>query len=452
MIIALVYPATEFDMEFHREALPNGLLSIASVVEKNQERSVDLFDPRHLGKALPEKEDINKYSVIGFTAMSMQMNHCLKLIRKVREMGFSGKLVIGGPHASVSPDTFKNFDGIDAVFIGEAEITFPLFLDWLSGGNEIPQNTWVKNNDGRWDIVEGQPYVEDLDTLPLPARDKLANRIKELKWINIFSARGCPYNCKFCQPSKRILFGRKIRKRTPESLVAEIKMAINSYGITSFSIDDDTFTFDRKAVERFCELIEPLNLQWACQTRSDVKAETLKKMRQAGCWLVFVGAESGSQKVLNLMGKNNSVENNLQFIHDCNKHGIRTWCNIILGYPGETEEDMKLTLEFVRKAKATRVCVSQATPFPGTYLVQDNPSDVVSLNYDDMGRHVTTVKFHSMEASQKTIERYRDKISRGWDIPLQADPIPPSFWIGWALRKSARPFQKIISLKREFTR
>ena len=130
--------------------------------------------------------------------------------------------------------------------------------------------------------------------------------------------------------------------------------------------------------------------------------------------MIFVGVESGSQRVLNLMGKSNSVAANHRFIRWCNELGIQTWCNIILGHPGETEKDMKLTLRFVDRAQPTCVCVSQATPFPGTFLWERNREDVIEATWDAMARHIRLPKFQSMSHLQPQIEDYTFRISRGW--------------------------------------
>ena len=142
--------------------------------------------------------------------------------------------------------------------------------------------------------------------------------------------------------------------------------------------------------------------------------------------MIFVGVESGSQRVLNLMGKSNSVAANHRFIRWCNELGIQTWCNIILGHPGETEKDMKLTLRFVDRAQPTRVCVSQATPFPGTFLWERNREDVIEATWDAMARHIRLPKFQSMSHLQPQIEDYTFRISRGWERLFSPHEVPPS--------------------------
>ncbi len=413
--LCLIYPASDFDIEHHKDALPNGLLSLAAVVEQVSQHAVDVFDARNT-KAMPD--DPSRYDVIGFTSMSMQIKHALHLVARVREQGFRGKIIFGGPHASVTPEHLMANADIDAVFIGEAEISLLKYLAFLEGLPEQLERVWVRDKQGQWQFHEGSTYIPDLDILPLPAREKFAHVIKRNKFINIFTARGCPFNCKFCQPTKRILFGNKVRRRSIDHIIAEIDDAINKYGITGFSIDDDTFTYNKKLLIEFCHKIKQYKLSWSCQTRCDIDEETLLIMKGAGCRLVFIGAESGSQRVLDLMDKNIQVASNYDFVKRCNRLGIKTWCNIILGYPGETLEDMQQTHKFIEEAKPTRACVSQATPFPGTYLFDEHKEDIIPMDWDAMARHVHQPKFNSMKHLQPYIQHYVKVCSVGWDQPL----------------------------------
>jgi radical SAM superfamily enzyme YgiQ (UPF0313 family) len=426
--IAFVYPATEFDIINHKDSLPNGLLYLAAVIEKENVAEVSLFDARH-GEALPANP--SEFDVIGFTAMSMQIDHAVELVQKVREQGFTGKIVFGGPHATVAPESLMQNPMIDAVFLGESEISFLLYLQFLNGTLPAPPATvllrkathaaFVAEDDGAPFAKGTTPveYVKDLDSLPFPARHHFAHVLRKIKFVNIFTCRGCPYNCEFCQPTKRILFGNKIRSRTAENIFQEIAEAVRLYGVTGFSIDDDTFTYNRKRILDFCAMVKNLGLLWSCQSRSDISEETLVAMRDAGCWLIFVGVESGSQRVLELMGKKNNIENNKQFIETCNGLGIKTWCNIMVGYPGETVQDLELTRQFVLKTKPTRACVSQATPFPGTDLYNKHKDDLLPIVWDRLARHIPYPRFKSMEHMQEVISLYQNLCSTGWDRPLE---------------------------------
>jgi len=404
MNIALIYPATNFDNIYHKFALPTGLLSLASVVEERGLAKVDIFDSRHMD-AVPSATDLINYDVIGFTAMSMQITHALSLAREIRAKGYDGPIVFGGPHASVAPEHLKEQEVVDAVFIGEAEDSFCQYLLRLSGKEYLLHRVWVRDSEG-WAYHDGDGFIQDLDSLPFPSRGKYDSVIKESRSINITTTRGCPYRCNYCQPSKEILFGKRIRRRSVKNIIAEIRQYIDEYAINSFSIDDDTFTFNDTVVQEFCEAVKPLHISWTCQTRTDIKKQTLQLMKDAGCVSLFVGVESGSQRMLDLMEKNNTVLNNEKFIRVCSELGVSVWCNMMVGYPGETIQDMSESLDFLRRVHPDRVCVSQVTPFPGTNVWSQNIDDVIQRDWDDMARHVRRPKFKSMVAMQPVIEFY----------------------------------------------
>jgi radical SAM superfamily enzyme YgiQ (UPF0313 family) len=405
MKIALIYPATEFDNIYHKYALPYGLLSLTAVVEGNGIGSVDIFDSRHMS-AVPGTEDLNKYDVIGFTAMSMQVTHALDMAKEIRRSGYTGQIVFGGPHASVAPDHLKSEEVVDGIFIGESEETFLQYLQRLAGKPHTLQRVWLRDGSRNWIYFEGNDFIHDLDSLPFPAREKYESVVRETLFINITTTRGCPYQCNYCQPSKQILFGKKIRRRTIDNILKEIREYMDAYAITSFSIDDDTFTFNESVVTEFCEKVKPLKLSWTCQTRTDIKPSTLYLMKEAGCTSLFVGVESGSQRMLNLMEKHNTVENNEQFLKACKDVGISTWCNMMVGYPGETIEDMSESLRFLRRTLPERVSVSQVTPFPGTKVWSANIDDLIQLGWDDVARHIRKPKFRSMARLQAPIDDY----------------------------------------------
>jgi radical SAM superfamily enzyme YgiQ (UPF0313 family) len=420
------------------------------MIEQEYGNCVDIYDSRH-GPALPDFSTINQYDVIGFTAMSMQINHALRLAQRVRKAGYQGNLVFGGPHASVAPDHLKQESAIDAIFTGEAEYSFLEYLRYLEGKPHELQRTWLRNGNGQWSSHAGNNYIKDLDSLPLPAREKYGDLVKSLGMINMTTTRGCPFNCNYCQPTKQILFGNAIRRRSVDSIMSEINDGLEKFGIDHFTIDDDTFTFNKKVVLEFCERAEPLGLKWTCQSRSDIDRETLEKMQRAGCDMIYVGAESGSQRILNLMNKKNTVEKNAEFIKNCNELGIKTWCNMMVGYPGETREDMQMSLDFVRKTKPSRVCVSQVTPFPGTDLWNDNEDDLIEQSWDDIARHIQKPKFKTLAAKQNLISYYTIVMTKNFDQPLNYDVIQSSILLSsmkWILPYLAR-FPAIVQIMRK---
>jgi anaerobic magnesium-protoporphyrin IX monomethyl ester cyclase len=446
MRIALVYPATRIDKKVLPECLPMGILYLAAIAERDAGATVDVYDARH-GSIFPPMKRINDYDVIGFSAMTLQVTTALKLANRARKAGFSGKLVFGGPHASVAPEHLMNQSCVDAVFIGEAEHNFIQYLNYIAGKEHHVERTWIREVNGTWKYYDEGAFIEDLDSLPFPAREKYGDLPARLRSINMSTSRGCPFDCNYCQPSKRILFGKKVRRRSTQNIMAEIEDALQRFHITRFAIDDDIFPFLKSAVLEFCEAVKPLGLTWSCQSRSDIDRATLTAMRDAGCNLIIVGAESGSQRMLDLMNKKNTVEQNAAFMRTCNELGINTWCNMMVGYPGETEEDMKRSLEFVRETQPTLTNVSQVTPFPGTSLWDNHKEDIINADWTRIARYIHRPRFKSLARNQILIKNYITLMNKRWKQPVSADLVNLSAFT-WRLCCSV-PFLLRVLVHRE---
>ena len=429
MRIALIYPATRVDKRVSADSLPMGILYLAAALEKNLGIQVDVYDARH-GPDFPAPAILSDYDAMGFSVMTMQARHALSLTRKARRHGYKGPILFGGPHASVAPEHLMAQTFINAVFIGEAEETLPEYLRYLQGKKHQLQRVWIRTSDGDWKYHLGDRFIKDLDVLPFPAREKYDGFMRKTTHVNLSTGRGCPFQCHYCQPTKDILFGKRVRRRTPANVVSELNDVIQKYGVTDFTIDDDTFTFHKRTVLEFCEVAGPLGLNWHCQSRTDIDRETLEAMKDAGCKTVIIGVESGSQRMLDIMNKKNTVEKNELFIRNCHELGIKTWCNMMVGYPGETEEDMKMSLEFVRRTQPTGTNVNQVTPFPGTYLWEKHKDDIIHPNWNHIARHVHRAKFKSLASRQTLIKCYITLMNKRWEQPVSADLVrfPPFLW------------------------
>jgi len=165
--------------------------------------------------------------------------------------------------------------------------------------------------------------------------------------------------------------GEKIRARDPERLVNEMEYLKNTYSSDAFTFHDETFTFNPQRTMKICEKIKErkINVPWDCSTRVDcISKELLVKMSNAGCQLVSFGIESGSQKILNYMKKGTTVEQNEKAIKWAKEAGLLVSISVIIGYPGETEETLRETFNFIQKTEPDSVELSLATPYPGTEL------------------------------------------------------------------------------------
>jgi len=296
--------------------------------------------------------------------------------------------VIGGAHASIVPvETLQRYPQFSAAVCGEGEVAFlalckELLNGKLAGEIEIP-SVIARSRDGG--IVgnpsDRQPPV-DLDSLPLPARELLdfnAYRGAPTPGIScdgtratqLFTARGCPGRCIFC--CSEHVFGRRVRTRSVEHVMEEVRDCVSRFGFRHFTIDNDTFTYDREYVLRFCDEIAALGVTWDCDTRVDrVDSEILKRMESAGCVKVAYGVETGSDKVLKLIRKGITHEQVRTAFRMTREAGMMSCAFLMVGnHPEETEEDIAATARFVREIRPDLISVAVASPYPGTTLREE---------------------------------------------------------------------------------
>ncbi len=279
--------------------------------------------------------------------------------------------IAGGPHVSCLPEETLNNSNIDIVNFGEGEYTL------LELCNNIPlidiKGIAYKHNG---EIIKNPPRlpIPDLDVLPFPAWDLLSPKYFETHEGSVLTSRGCPYNCSFCQPCQRLIFGTKIRRRSPLNVVNEIEVLHKKYGIKFIRIQDDTFTSDLKWIEQFCKELKSrkLNIILDCKTRADtVNEETFKKMKFVGFYRIDVGVESGSERIRNtILNKNVSEETIINAFKILRKLKIASLAFFMIGTPTETYEDISESIRLLKKIKPDSTVVSITTPFPKTKLYE----------------------------------------------------------------------------------
>ena len=217
-------------------------------------------------------------------------------------------------------------------------------------------------------------FIEDLDRLPFPARHLFDNKLYarpdtgEMR-ATIQTARGCSFSCIFCLASK--VEGRKVRARSPENIVLEIKECIDKFGIKSFFLRADTFTLDKDWVISLAKLIikERLDINWVCNSRvNTLDNERLYWMKKAGCWLISLGIESGNQGILDKMRKGITLEDSKKAVSLCRRYGIKSYCFFVLGMPWEDKKTILETINFARELKGDFYLFHIVVPFPGTEL------------------------------------------------------------------------------------
>ena len=308
--ITLVNPAAPVAATMHMPFALLGLGYLAAVLEKNGYQ-VDVVDCQILKLSNEEfRSEISKRKpdVVGVTSSTLTYQTAMKLVKIAREACPNAVTLAGGPHVTFWDDhALEECPELDVVVRREGENTFLELVQLIEAGENYSDVVGTTQRvDGKIVRNPDRPYIEDLDSLPFPARHLWPmERFRELEDILYLAAsRGCVYWCEFCATVR--MHGRKYRFRSPKNIVDELEHLNKTYGITKFTFCDDAFTVDQARTEELCSEIlkRGLKIEWNCGSRVDmVTKELLAKMKQAGCVSFWCGLESGTQQVLDAMKK-----------------------------------------------------------------------------------------------------------------------------------------------------
>jgi anaerobic magnesium-protoporphyrin IX monomethyl ester cyclase len=298
-----------------------------------------------------------------------------RMIEMARQRGCT--VIVGGADATDHPDLYLA-QGANFILIGEGEQTLGELTDALSGRSlmDIPDISglaWLR--DGQVMRSPRRPDLTNLDDLPFPAWDLVdISRYREI-WrqrhgyfaVNLATTRGCPFHCNWCA---KPIWGQRYHSRSPENVVAEIKWLKECYQPDFLWIVDDIFGLKPGWVQRFADLLdeEGIALPFKCLSRVDLllRPGEVQALKRAGAQVVWVGAESGSQAILDAMEKGTRVDQIYQATAMLREQGIQVGFFLQFGYPGETLQDIEMTLKMVRECQPDDIGISVAYPLPGT--------------------------------------------------------------------------------------
>jgi radical SAM superfamily enzyme YgiQ (UPF0313 family) len=360
---------------------PLGIAYIAAVLEKMgiQVKIIDcavgisfdiLFD-----KLLNESPD-----VIGITSTTPAFIKAKKLASFIRARLSETKILIGGAHVTALPQETMETGLFDIGIRGEGELTVEqLFKNYKNGHfDKLDEIRGIIYRDQKSiHRNEDQDFIQDLDTIPLPARHLLPHpkfyrptpaSCRKVPYAVMMTSRGCPSQCTFCD---RKIFGERCRMRSVQNIFQEIDELVTKYGVKELRFFDDTFTLNKERVHKICGEFKKrkLNLSWTCLTKTTcVDGPLLKHMKKAGCWQVLYGFESGDEDMLRLLKKGNTVESNKRAIRLTKEAGLEVRGDFIVGTPGETRESLERTVRFTINMDLDYAHFNKFIPFPGTEL------------------------------------------------------------------------------------
>lgn len=400
--LTLLYTAAVLEKDGHQVMAidANGFdLKIKEVKEKINQFKPDLLLTRFAIDTIPEDALVAK--------LAKKANpQCLTLVRS--------KIITDS--ALLQQEVFTNYP-IDFLVMGDMEVIVPQVAKALvkkQSPDQVKGLAYLKN--GLIKKTGLASRIKNIDKLPFPAYH-LSGGISGYQtgaqrppFTNLFSSRGCPFSCKFCSSHDTY------QARSPENIVDELEWLIKNYNLKNFYFFDDIFTVDQKRAYKICqEMIKRgLKLRWSCGTRVDcLSYSLLKKMKQAGCWMIAYGIESGNQKILDRNDKGFTLAQIERAIKLTKKAGICTYAMMVLGLPGETKKTIEKTFKFVDKISPDYVQYCVAVPFPNTPFFDEYKKKgwITTFDwtkYNPLGFPViSTPEFSDKELNQYRYQGYR---------------------------------------------
>jgi radical SAM superfamily enzyme YgiQ (UPF0313 family) len=366
---------------------PLGLLYVSAyLISKNVTNEVFDTTFSSLEKQLEFIEN-KKPKVICMYTNLMTKIEVIKLIKTLKTEKYNfPKIVLGGPDVTYNVENYLKA-GADFLVIGEGEeTTFELYNAIINNENyhNINGIAFLENNE----VIQNKPRVKfkELDELPLPNREAINMQNYLDTWkdnhgkssMTISTQRGCPYTCKWCSTA---VYGQSYRRRPAEQVAEEMKMLKDNYNPDALWFVDDVFTVSHKWLTAFREevLKQDAIIPFECITRAErLNDEILALLKEIGCFRIWIGAESGSQKIIDLMDRRVDVNVVKEAIQKTNALGMETGTFIMLGYPGETEEDITETIQYLKEANPTLYTITVAYPIKGTSLYNEVESKITS--------------------------------------------------------------------------
>jgi len=361
---------------------PLGLLFLSAWLKKNEIPNT-VIDTTFL--KIEELKDIfeqKQPEIIGIYSNLMTRANAIQLIGFIRKHNVlhNTRIIIGGPDARCHAENYLS-EGADFIIPGEGEVTITELIRALKNGDtdSIPMipGLFIWNNNCKMEFT-GERKLMNLNGIPAPAYDEINVETYRRHWLerhgyssmNVSTMRGCPYSCNWCSKS---VFGNVVRRRDAESVVEEMSQLKQLYNPDQLWFTDDVFTISNKWLLDFTHEIDKrdLDLPYECISRSDcMDYQTLELLKQSGCRKIWIGAESGSQDIIERMNRKINIAHTEKLMVKIKSFGISVGIFIMLGYHGEKKKDIVKTAQFLKKVLPDDLTIGLSYPINGTSYFQ----------------------------------------------------------------------------------
>lgn len=379
---------------------PLGLMCLAAYLRQHG-KPVEIFDAFRGRENVPDEGDFywsglsrqeiqakllqERPSIVGITSMfTMHSKGIHDVAKLVKETLPEALVIVGGSHASALPAVVMEDSNIDIAVLGEGEVTLLEIIEHLERGEEIGsvRGTAIRRN-GKTVINPDREFIEDLDTLPPPARDMVDMNLylnepyralfaMKPPRANVATSRGCTGKCIFC--SIHSIWRHSCRTASAAKVMEEIESLVKDYGVREISFIDDNLTFSRSRMKEICREIirRKLNIKWCTPNGVAIwtlDEELLDLMRASGLYKITFGIDTASRRTQEFVHKTHlDLDKAKKVIAYCNRIGMWTHASFIIGFPYETKEDIETTINYAVDSELDFAAFFIATPFPGTPL------------------------------------------------------------------------------------
>lgn len=345
-------------------------------------------------------------TIVGFPCYTVDYLELVELSTEIKQLIPNIIIAIGNVHATNYPrDILETAQDIDYIILGEGEISFLRLCQYLNGqGNieDVPGLAWRSNGEIH---INNNTERLNITSAPLPAYEIFPMRdyvlqptlVKKYPTYTLFASRGCAFHCAFCDV--KTMMGRRVRYRPVERVIENMRHLTDNFGAQGFAFQDSTFTTNKRWVMEFCDKYKKskINKPWLAYSRVDtITKELIYEMKDAGCWCLSYGIESGNQKTLDLLEKRTTIEQNLQAAKWTLEAGIMLQASYIICLPGEDENDAHTTYRFAKEVGAHIARFFLPTPYPKTKLYEickndypavPEPHDSLAFDFLNYGKN-----------------------------------------------------------------
>ena len=363
-----------------------GLLYVSAYL-KQQGFDVSVMDSTFISEEDWKKQvaELNP-QIICFYANLITKPKNLELIAYVKSTCPEATVVGGGPDVTYNAKDYLE-NGFDVLIVGEGEQTSAELCEAIKTNQSYEEISGVAFlKEGELIKTPSRIKMKTLEDLPLPDRkavdlERYMTTWKErhgVRMLNISTQRGCPYTCKWCSTA---VYGQSYRRRPAGQVADEIELLIAEHSVEGLWFVDDVFTVSHKWIGQLYEEFKSRNLKidFECISRAErLNATVLKQLREMGCTRIWIGAESGSQKIIDAMDRKVEVDKVREMINQTKEAGIEAGTFIMVGYPGETIEDIKETVYHLKVATPNQLTITKAYPIKGTSLYDEIEADITT--------------------------------------------------------------------------